>query len=98
MPNNLKSILRNEKVKEVFKKMKPKKTFLGFISIFLLFIFPEIISFTYGSDITAYCEEKLKQDIPYSEFYLYENIEILLGEGSWLNLIVGIAFLLWLFL
>jgi hypothetical protein len=87
-----------EKIIKVLKNMKPQKSIWGFLGVLLFFIAPEIIAFIYGSDITSFCESKLNdKTIPYSEYYLYENLEMLLGEGSYLNLAIGVIFLIWLF-
>ncbi len=84
-------------LKKTILDMKPKKSIWGFLGVLLFFIAPEIVAFIYGGDITNFCEAKLKCDLPYSEQYLYENIEMLLGEGNWINLTLGFIFLIWLF-
>ena len=95
--SKIKEKLTSPKVKEIFQRLKPQKSIWGFLSIVLLFIAPEIAAFIYGDDITKWCEAKLDLNPPYMESYLYENIIDLMGEGSWFNLAIGFAFLIWLF-
>jgi nitric oxide reductase large subunit len=95
--HNIKDTINSPKVKEIFKQMKPDRTIWGFISVLLLFIVPEIVSFIYGDEIVKWCQSKQTPDLPYMESYMYENIADLLGEGSWFNLAIGFAFLIWLF-
>lgn len=89
--------LNKETLKRVLQNIKPQKSIWGFLGVILFFIAPEIVAFIYGGDITNFCEAKLKCDLPYAEQYLYENIEMFFGEGSWLNLTLGFVFLIWLF-
>jgi len=94
---NIKNIKNNPKLKQVLNDLKPKKTIWGFISVVLLFIIPEIISFVYGDDIKKFCHQQLLTNPPYLESYMYENISDIFGEGSYINLTIGILFLIWLF-
>jgi hypothetical protein len=95
--NKIKKILKNPKFRQTIKDIKPKKSLWGFISVVLLFIAPEIVAFIYGDDIHHFCQSKIAQHLPYMESYLYENIDELFSEGSYLNLAIGFAFLIWLF-
>jgi len=94
---NLKNIKNNPQLKKVLKDLKPKKSIWGFLSVVLLFIVPEIISFVYGDDIKRFCHQQLLTNPPYHESYMYENIADFFGEGSYINLSIGILFLIWLF-
>ncbi len=95
--DKIKTLLTDERIKKAFKEMKPKRSIWGFLSVVLLFIFPEIIAFIYGDDIARYCDLKLSHNLPYAKQYLYENLKDLMSEGSWINLSIGFAFLIWLF-
>ncbi|RUM67206.1 MAG: hypothetical protein DSZ06_01735 [Sulfurospirillum sp.] len=97
IPKKLKDISKNPKFQESLKSLKPKKSIWGFLSVILLFIVPEIVAFIYGDEIKKFFELKLQNNPPYLEGYLYENMIDLFSEGSWINLLIGFGFLLWLF-
>lgn len=78
--------------------MKPAKTVWGFFGIVLFFIVPEIIAFIWGSDITVYAKEELLIAASAVERQYYELLVMLFEEGgSWVNLAIGFALLVWLF-
>jgi preprotein translocase subunit SecY len=88
----------DEKVlNELKTKLKPTKTFWGIGSVILLFIAPEIVAFIWGDEIKSFVELQLQNPMPLQEEYTYKLIGELFGEVSWLNLIVGVAILLWAF-
>lgn len=83
--------------KEALQSIKPKKNFWGIFSVILLFIFPEIIAFIWGTDITAFCEAAQSDLSTFWDKAPYKVLEMLFSQGSWLNLLVGFALLIWLF-
>ncbi len=93
----LKQLITHPKFQEVLAKLKPPKTIWGISSVVLLFILPEIIAFIYGADIKHFCESHLSHTHDFTERYLYENLEDLMSEGSWFNLILGLLFVVWAF-
>ena len=97
MIRKLKTIAQNPATKEALKNIKPKKNFWGIFSVIAFLILPEIAAFIWGGDISAYCQVQLSQDLPLEEQYLYEGLEMLMGEGSYFNLLFGFGLLLWLF-
>jgi hypothetical protein len=87
----------NPKLKEAVTSMKPDKTIWGFLGVTLFFILPEIIAFIWGVEITAYAKTSLSADPGWLEYY-YKGLVMLFEEGgSWVNLIIGCLFLIWLF-
>ena len=82
---------------ETLKKVKPTKSFWGIFSVIMIFITPEIIAFIWGADIKSFTDAKVSTPLPLEEELLYKALGELLGEGSWLNLIIGIAILIWAF-
>lgn len=70
----------------------------GFLGIVLLLIVPEIVAFLWGIEISAYAKEHLKNGATFFEEQYYQLLLMLFEEGgSWFNLAIGIAFLVWFF-
>jgi hypothetical protein len=84
-------------LEESLKQIKPTKSFWGISSVIFVFILPEIVAFIWGGDITAFADAKLALPIELEEEYMYKGLKMLLGEGSWLNLIIGVVILIWAF-
>lgn len=91
-------IAQSPKTKQAFMSMKPAKTIWGFVGVVLFFIVPEIIAFIWGSDIAAYAKEELLVAVSAVERQYYEVLVMLFEDGgSWINLGIGLALLVWLF-
>ena len=93
-----KHIVQNPATKRAVKSLKPEKTLWGFLGVALFFIVPEVIAFIWGEQISAYANEQLPHTSSTVASYYYEGLLMLFeGGGSWINLIIGIALLVWLF-
>jgi len=92
-------IAENPVVRKSVRSMKPAKTIWGFLGVVLFFILPEIVAFIWGADITAYAHaQMLKPPESEMEALWYEALIMLFEDGgSWINLAIGFAFLVWLF-
>lgn len=92
-------IRNNPVLRRSFGQMKPKKTIWGFLGVVLFFIAPEIVAFVWGAEITDYAHEQLLL-VPSEPLAAWYEALIWLFEpgGSWVNLGLGLAFLVWLFL
>ena len=97
MIEKLKQIATNPATKQAFISLKPQKNFWGIVSVVVLFILPEIIAFIWGSDIVSYVQLHLQDNPSFEEKVYYQGLEFLLGEGSFINLILGFVFLIWIF-
>jgi CDP-diglyceride synthetase len=98
MKNKIQELKTNPKVQESIKSLKPQKSIWGFLGVVLFFIVPEIIAFIYGTDITAYANEALTHQNGYIEDLYYKAlVELFENGGSWLNLAIGLALIVWLF-
>jgi hypothetical protein len=89
--------MKKELLKKEFAKLKPTKSFWGISSVILLFIIPDVISFIWGSEIKEFFDLKAQNSMISQEQYLYTKLGELLGEGSWLNIAIGVAILIWAF-
>lgn len=91
-------IAQNPATKQALLSMKPEKTLLGALGVILFFILPEIIAFIWSADITHYAHLQLAQSHTWLDQTLNEMLVMLFKDGgSWLNLGIGIALLVWLF-
>ncbi|KFN39379.1 MAG: hypothetical protein JU82_07380 [Sulfuricurvum sp. MLSB] len=91
-------IVQSPVTRKALQSMKPEKSMWGFLGIVLLLIVPEIVGFIWGSDITAYAERGLAQSPEMIEKYYYELLVMLFeAGGSWVNLAIGVALLVWFF-
>lgn len=78
--------------------MKPEKNLWGIGGVILFFIVPEIIAYIWGVDIVGYAQNELLQPQNFLEEKYFELLLMLFEEGvSYLNLVIGIALLVWLF-
>lgn len=93
-----KQLAQNPATRNVLHSMKPAKTVWGFLGVVLFFIFPEIVAFIWGADITRYAQNELLVATSVPEQQYYQLLEMMFKEGgSWINLGIGMALLIWLF-
>jgi hypothetical protein len=93
-----KQISKNPAVKKAVMSMKPARNIWGISGVIFFFILPEIIAAVWGEQITAYAREQMQlvSDLP--QHYYYQGLVMLFEDGmSWINLLIGIALLVWLF-
>lgn len=91
-------IAQNPNTQKALHSMKPQKNFWGIGGVVLFFIVPEIIAYIWGADITTYAKNELLTAPDFLKEKYYELLVMLFEEGiSYLNLAIGIAFLVWLF-
>lgn len=89
---------QSPKTKQALTAMKPEKSIWGFLGIVLFLILPEIIAFIWGFEITSYAKGELKNADSFLERHYYDLLVMLFEEGgSWLNLAIGGALLIWFF-
>lgn len=91
-------IAQSPTTKKALIAMKPEKSLWGFFGIVLFLIVPEVIAFIYGVEITAYAKEGLLQTTSTIEKYYFDFLVMMFEEGgSWFNLAIGAALLIWFF-
>lgn len=84
--------------KKLFIAAKPEKSIWGFFGIIFFLIAPEIIAFIYGIEITAYAKSSLLTATSWLDRQYYDLLVMLFEEGgSWFNLAIGAALLVWFF-
>ncbi|MDD2782139.1 hypothetical protein [Sulfuricurvum sp.] len=98
MKQKLKQIAQSPKTKQALIAMKPEKSVWGFLGIVLFLIVPEIIAFIYSIEITAYAQKALLSSPAWYEKYYFDFLIMLFEEGgSWFNLAIAMALLIWFF-
>ncbi len=98
MKSKVKKIAKYPKVKEVVRSIKPTKSVWGFLGVILFFIVPEMVAFAWGEAITDFATAALTHaDTTALQAYYKALIFLFEDGGSWVNLGVGAALLLWLF-
>lgn len=91
-------IAQSPKTKQALIAMKPEKSVWGFLGIVLFLILPEIVAFIYGVEITAYAKNALISSPSWFEKYYFDFLVMMFEEGgSWLNLVIAGALLVWFF-
>ena len=91
-------IARHPTTQKALTAMKPEKSVWGFLGIVLFLIVPEIIAFIWGTEITAFAKSQLLLAPSMLEKQYYDLLLMLFEDGgSWFNLGIGIALLIWFF-
>ncbi len=101
MKNRLRDIFYRAKTNPVLhqsaKSLKPAPTIWGFLGITLFFIFPEIIGFWRGREIANWSHRMTLETPEATGRAFYWLLEKFFEDGgSYLNLSIGIALLIWL--
>ncbi len=91
-------IAQNPVIRQSVRQMKPHKSVWGLFGIVVFFFVPEIIAFAWGADITAWATHRLAFAGSDADSLFYRTLVYLFEDGgSWLNIGIGIAFLVWWF-
>jgi hypothetical protein len=91
-------IVQSPVTQKAVVSMKPDKSIWGFLGIVIFIILPEIVAFIWGVEITAYAKEGLLHAPSFIDKYYFDFLVMLFEEGgSWFNLGLGAALLIWLF-
>ncbi|TDA64238.1 hypothetical protein E0765_05870 [Sulfuricurvum sp. IAE1] len=92
------AVAQNPAARNALCSMKPEKSLWGFLGVAVFLILPEIVAFIWGGEIAAYAKAQLPHAASSVERQYYDLLVMLFGEGgSWVNLAIGIALLVWLF-
>lgn len=91
-------IARHPTTQKALIALKPERSIWGFLGIVMFLIVPEIIAFIWGVPITAFANAQLLLSPALIEKQYYDLLLMLFENGgSWLNLAIGAALLIWLF-
>ncbi len=87
--------VNQEKLKRLKDQLKPGRSYFALAGIVLFFFLPEIAAFLYGDAIKAFFQAKEASSVGFYKT-LYNQLESL-GEVSYLNIALGVAFSVWFF-
>lgn len=94
----VRKIAQHPATKKALISLKPEKSVWGFLGIVLFLIVPEIIAFIWGVEITAFAKAQLLLNPSMFEKQYYDVLVMLFENGgSWFNLGIGAALLIWFF-
>lgn len=94
----IKQITQHPTTQKTLVSLKPEKSVWGFLGIVLFLIVPEIIAFIWGVEITAFAKAQTLLTPSFFEEQYYNLLLMLFEEGgSWLNLAIAAALLIWFF-
>jgi hypothetical protein len=90
--------VQNPVLRKSAETLKPDRTLWGIAGVFFFFIFPEIVGFLWGEDLTAWAHKKMLIEATEAGRKMYWLIEKIFEDGgSYINLGIGLLLLLWLF-
>lgn len=93
-----KQIAQNPAAQKALASLKPEKSVWGFLGIVFFLIAPEIVAFIWGEEITGYAKIHMVGASSFFERQYYEMLMMLFEEGgSWFNLAIAAALLVWFF-
>jgi hypothetical protein len=99
MKQKLNTIKNNPEFQKKLQKMKPSRSIWGVLGVVVVFFVPEIMSYFWSNEINHYFAN-LAQTMPSEKMAsLLEFLgkELFNGEVSWINIGLGVLFLVWLF-
>ena len=98
LKEKVRKIAGHPTTKKALIALKPEKSIWGFLGIILFLIVPEIIAFIWGIEITEFAKAQLPLNSSFLEKQYYDLLVVLFEDGgSWLNLGIGAALLIWFF-
>ena len=88
---------KNPVLQKSAQSLKPDRSLWGVLGVLLFFILPEVISFFWSVEITAWAHAHTVTEPTEIGRQMYWVLEKLFEDGvSWINLGIGIALLGWL--
>ena len=99
MKDRLKHIKNDPKFQQEIKKLKPKRNIWGFLGVILLFFVPEFLNDFYSKEINAWIYNYALNapNHQMGDMLIWLSKKSFDGEVSYINIALGIAFLVWLF-
>ena len=86
----------NPVLRSTLRSLRPSVTLWGAVGIVLFLILPEIVGFVWGVRIATWAHARMLDEASVAGRKLFWLLEWTFKDGgSWLNLWVGVAMLLW---
>lgn len=94
----IQQITQHPTTQKALVSLKPEKSIWGFLGIVMFLIVPEIVAFIWGPEITAFAKAQALLASSFFDKQYYDLLLMLFQDGgSWLNLAIGAALLIWFF-
>ncbi len=99
MKKRLDNLKNNPEFKERLQEMRPKRNIWGILGVVLFFFVPEVVNVLYYKEITAWIMNLIHNapQTPISNLLELMTAKVFTGEVNYLNISLGVAFLIWLF-
>ena len=99
MKQKLDNLKNNKEFQDKLKEMKPKRNIWGVLGVVLFFFVPELVNVLWYVEITAWIKELIESAPPskLSELLEWATGSLFTGKISFLNIGLGMAFLVWIF-
>jgi len=99
MKRRLENLKNNPEFQEKLQEMKPKRNIWGVLGVVLFFFVPEVINVLWYKEITAWITELIQRapKTPVSDLLEWSTGKMFTGEISFVNIALGVAFLVWIF-
>ncbi len=93
----VKQAAKNPALRKSAQSLKPGRSIWGVLGVLFFFIFPEIVGFVWGAEITQWAHAHTVTEPTELGRKTYWLLEKLFEDGgSWVNLGIGVALLGWL--
>ena len=99
MKQKLNNIKNNPEFQKKLQKMKPSRSIWGVMGVVLVFFIPEVMNYFWSDEINLHIVN-LAHTIPNEELATllkWTSKELFDGQISWINVGLGVTFLVWLF-
>lgn len=99
MKRKLDNLKNNPELQDKLQQLKPKRNIWGVLGVILLFFVPEIVNAIWYKEIKEWIFNQIgsSPQTPMSEPLKWATDQVFTGEISYLNIGLGIAFLVWIF-
>jgi CDP-diglyceride synthetase len=99
LERRLNHLKNNPEFQSKLQQMRPKKSIWGFLGVVLIFFVPEVLNVLYYQEINEWIVDfaRTAPSHQMGDMLVWMSQKTFDGEISWVNLALGVAFLIWLF-
>ena len=91
-------VVKNPALQKTAQSIKPNRSIWGILGVVIFFIFPELVGFIWGEEITIWAHAGTVTESTEIGRNLYWVVEKLFEDGgSWVGMSIGVLLLVWLF-
>ena len=99
LERRLNHLKNNPEFQSKLQQMRPKKSIWGFLGVVLIFFVPEVLNILYYQEINEWIVDftRTAPSQQMGDMLVWMSQKTFDGKISWVNLALGVAFLVWLF-